>query len=278
MTEEKHMARHGIEELLELMRRLRDPQTGCPWDLKQDHASLLAHTLEEVYELADAVERGDVAQMRDELGDYLFQAVFYARIAEEQGHFDFGDVVDAIVGKLLRRHPHVFPDGTLASRRDARETPQTGAIRETWERLKAADRRERALGGLLDDVPLALPALQRAEKLQRRAASAGFDWADWRGVVAKLEEELEEVRVAAHGEDLAAREEELGDLLFCCVNLARHLGVNAENALRLANRKFEDRFRGVEEEIGRRGLALADCDLALLDGVWEEVKARARTR
>ena len=136
----------------------------------------------------------------------------------------------------------------------------------------------RALGGLLDDVPLALPALQRAEKLQRRAASAGFDWADWRGVVAKLEEELEEVRVAAQGEDLAAREEELGDLLFCCVNLARHLGVNAENALRLANRKFEDRFRGVEEEIGRRGLALADCDLALLDGVWEEVKARARTR
>lgn len=278
MTEEKRMGRHGIEDLLELMRRLRDPQTGCPWDLKQDHASLLAHTLEEVYELADAVERGDFAQMRDELGDYLFQAVFYAQIAEEQGHFDFGDVADAIVGKLLRRHPHVFPDGTLASRRDARETPQTGAIRETWERLKAADRRERALGGLLDDVPLALPALQRAEKLQRRAASAGFDWADWRGVVVKLEEELEEIRVAAHGEDLAAREEELGDLLFCCVNLARHLGVNAENALRRANRKFEDRFRGVEEEIGRRGLALADCDLALLDGVWEEVKARARAR
>ena len=272
------MGRQGIEDLLELMRRLRDPQTGCPWDLEQDHASLLAHTLEEVYELADAVERGDVAQLRDELGDYLFQAVFYARIAEEQGHFDFGDVVDAIVDKLLRRHPHVFPDGTLASRRDARETPQTGAIRETWERLKAADRRERALGGLLDDVPLALPALQRAEKLQRRAASAGFDWADWRGVVTKLEEELEEIRVAACGEDLAAREEELGDLLFCCVNLARHLGVNAENALRRANRKFEDRFRGVEEEIGRRGLALADCDLALLDGVWEEVKARARAR
>jgi nucleoside triphosphate diphosphatase len=272
------MPRHGIEDLLELMRRLRDPQTGCPWDLEQDHASLLAHTLEEVYELADAVERGDFAQMRDELGDYLFQAVFYARIAEEQGRFDFGDVTDAIVGKLLRRHPHVFPEGRLASRRGDGAAPDTGEIRANWERIKAEDRRGRELGGILDDVPLALPALQRAEKLQRRAASEGFDWSDWKGVVEKLEEELAEVRDAAAGGGQSAREEEIGDLLFTCVNLARHLGVNAENALRRANRKFEERFRGVEEEVRRRDLAMGDCDAALLDGIWEEVKGRMRGR
>jgi len=272
------MARHGIEDLLELMRRLRDPQTGCPWDLQQDYVSLLRHTLEEVYELADAVERGDHAQMRDELGDYLFQAVFYARVAEEQGRFDFGDVTDAIVAKLLRRHPHVFPDGTLASWRDPANSPDTGAIDEAWERMKGDDRRGRELAGILDDVPLAMPALQRAEKMQRRASAAGFDWAEWPGVVAKLEEELDEVRDAARSGSPDACEEELGDLLFCCVNLARHLGVNAENALRRANRKFEQRFRAVEQEIGRRGLAFAECDIALLDSVWDEVKAGARER
>lgn len=276
MTGETGMRRHDIGDLRELMRRLRDPHTGCPWDLTQDHASLLEHTLEEVYELADAVERGDSAQLRDELGDYLFQAVFYAQIAAENGDFDFDDVTDGIVRKLLRRHPHVFPDGTLASRRDPGCAPQTREIKATWERLKEEDRRGRALGAILDDVPMALPALQRAEKLQRRAASAGFDWTSWDGVVVKLEEELEEVREAARGDDASAREDELGDLLFCCVNLARHLGVNAENALRRANRKFETRFRAVEEEIRRRGLAIGDCELALLDSIWDEVKARSR--
>ena len=276
MNTEAGMARHGIGDLLELMRRLRDPQTGCPWDLKQDHASLLAHTLDEVYELADAVERADLAQLRDELGDYLFQAVFYAQIAAEQGAFDFEDVTDAIVKKLLRRHPHVFPDGTLASRREPGSVPDTREIKATWEKIKQADRRGRELGSVLDDVPLALPALARAEKLQRRAASAGFDWASWEGVVGKLEEELAELREAAGGEDALAREEELGDLLFCCVNLARHLGVNAENALRRANIKFESRFRGVEEEIASRGLALEDCDIGVLDRAWDEVKARER--
>lgn len=276
MKTEEEMRRHDIGDLLELMRRLRDPETGCPWDLKQDHVSLLEHTLEEVYELADAVERGDAVQMRDELGDYLFQAVFYAQVAAERGEFDFGDVTDGIVRKLLRRHPHVFPDGTLASRRAPGVAPATGDIKETWERIKEEDRRGRQLGAILDDVPTALPALQRAEKLQRRAASAGFDWASWEGVVAKLEEELGELRAAALGDDAGAREDELGDLLFCCVNLARHLGVNAENALRRANRKFETRFRAVEDEIRRRGLAVADCELALLDSVWDEVKARSR--
>lgn len=270
------MRRHDIGDLRELMRRLRDPETGCPWDLEQDHASLLEHTLEEVYELADAVERRDSAQMRDELGDYLFQAVFYAQIAAERGEFDFDDVTDGIVRKLLRRHPHVFPDGTLASSRDPGSAPQTHEIKATWERLKEEDRRGRELGAILDDVPTALPALQRAEKLQRRAASAGFDWASWDGVVEKLAEELGEVCEAARGDDARAREDELGDLLFCCVNLARHLGVNAENALRRANRKFETRFRAVEEEIRRRGLAIGDCELALLDSVWDEVKARSR--
>jgi nucleoside triphosphate diphosphatase len=269
------MTRHGIPELLELMRRLRDPQTGCPWDIGQDHVSLVPHTLEEVYELADAVARSDFAQMRDELGDYLFQAVFYAQIAAEQQRFDFDDVTHAIVEKLLRRHPHVFPDGTLASRREPGQTPETAAIKSTWERLKQDDRAQRAMSSVLDDVPMALPALQRAEKLQRRASGMGFDWSEWRGVLLKLDEEREELLAAAATGDLDACEDELGDLLFCCVNLARHLGVNAELALRRANLKFETRFRAIEEQLRARGLSMQDCDLQLLDSLWDEAK---RTR
>jgi len=267
--------RHDIAALRELMRRLRDPRTGCPWDLEQDHRSLVQHTLEEVYELADAVENGDYAQMRDELGDYLFQAVFYAQIASESGHFDFDDVTDTIVAKLLRRHPHVFPDGTLDSERSAAEATDPARVSERWERIKAEDRRARAQHGLLDDVPRALPALQRAEKLQRRAAGAGFDWDDAAGVVTKLEEELAELREAVAAGSLAARRDELGDLLFTCVNLARHLGVNAETALRGANAKFERRFRAMEEQLARQGRSMAQCDAATLDRLWNAAKSAA---
>ena len=271
------MARHGIDALRELMSRLRDPRDGCPWDLSQDWKSLLGHTLEEVYELADAVERNAVEQVRDELGDYLFQAVFYAQIAAERGLFDFDDATDAIVAKLLKRHPHVFPDGTLASRRPAGAEPDRERINATWEQIKQGDRRERAQHGVLDDVPLALPGLQRAAKLQKRAAGVGFDWPAVDGVYAKLEEEIAELREAARCGSVQARSDELGDLLFTCVNLARHLDVDAEQALRAANAKFERRFRAMESEVGAQGRALGECDAATLDSLWNSAKARERT-
>ncbi len=271
------MERYDIDDLCELMRRLRDPFSGCPWDLRQDHASLLEHTLEEVYELADAVGRGDDEAMRDELGDYLFQAVFHAQVAVERGAFDFGDVVHAIVAKLLRRHPHVFPDGTLDGRRDPGARVDEGAVRTLWERGKQDERSRRAQHGVLDDVPLALPALPRAAKLQRRAAGVGFDWADVAGVIDKLHEEIAELEVARRSSDPDATLEEFGDLLFSCVNLARHLGVDAEGALRHANMKFERRFRALEEEVQRRGLAWDACEPPLLDGIWETVKQRERS-
>ena len=266
------MSRYGIEDLRELMRRLRDPQSGCPWDLRQDHASLLEHTLEEVYEFADALARADDAAMRDELGDYLFQAVFHAQVAAERGAFDFGDVTDAIVAKLLRRHPHVFPDGTLGARRDPQARVEVHEVRADWERAKQEERGRRALHGVLDDVPLALPALPRAAKLQRRAAAVGFDWPEVSGVIAKLHEEIAELEQARAGADAVAIADELGDLLFSCVNLARHLGVDAESALRQANAKFEARFRALEQEVRRRGLAWEDCSEGVLDAIWEAVK------
>lgn len=267
------MDRYGIEELRQLMQRLRDPATGCPWDLAQDFGSLVRHTLEETYELVDAIEREDQRAIRDELGDYLFQAVFYAQIASERGLFDFDDVTRGIVAKLLRRHPHVFPDGTLASRREAGVVPQTQAIRETWERIKQSDRTARSEHSALDDVPLALPALARAEKLQRRASREGFDWRDWEGVMEKLAEETAELCEAARAGDAAAREEELGDLLFTCVNLARHLDVDAETALRRASAKFEQRFRTVERLALERGVELAAADAPSLDRLWRDAKA-----
>lgn len=266
------MTHYGMDDLIAVMRRLRDPETGCPWDLQQDFRSLVRHTLEEVYELADAIEHGDSEQVRDELGDYLFQAVFYAQIAEEEGLFSFAEVVGGIVGKLVKRHPHVFPQGTLHSSRNAELALDSSEIHEQWETIKDDDRRARALHSRLDDVPRALPAVQRAEKLQRRAARAGFDWTDWRGVVDKVHEEIEELMLVAEQGDASGCEQELGDLMFSCVNLARHLGVNAEVAMRGANAKFERRFRAMESELASRGLSPEDCDLATLDGLWEAVK------
>lgn len=266
--------RYRIDDLIALMARLRDPVDGCPWDLKQSWRSLLPHTLEEVYELADAVERDDAEAVRDELGDYLFQAVFYARIAAESGHFEFDDVTHAIVSKLLKRHPHVFPAGTLDSRRAPGETPDSAGIKATWERIKAADRRERALCSALDDVPSALPALQRAEKLQRRAATEGFDWRAPAGVFDKLQEEIAELQEAAAGGDAGRIEDEIGDLLFTCVNLARHLGAGPEAALRRANAKFEARYRALERELAEGGLAVRDCDDPRLEAEWQAAKRR----
>ena len=267
--------RYSLDDLLHLMGRLRDPQYGCPWDLKQDYASIVPHTLEEAYEVADAIERGDFAHLPGELGDLLFQVVYYSQLAREEGRFDFASVVDGITRKLIRRHPHVFPDGDLYGAPDLPRLEEA-AIKQRWEDIKAEERAEQAAApeqlSLLDDVPAALPALSRAAKLQKRAARVGFDWPEALPVVDKLREELDEVLEAMSENDAEAIAEEVGDLLFVCVNLARHLKVEPESALRAANRKFEQRFHYIEQALRDRSQAIENCSLEELDALWGEAK------
>ena len=247
-------AKRDIAELLELMARLRDPQSGCPWDLRQDFRSIAPHTLEEACEVIDAIEREDYRHLPEELGDLLFQVVFYAQLGRERGWFDFTTIVSGLIEKLLCRHPHVFPDGTLDSRRPRQAgAPNTDTIKDTWEQINQRERAPRGATGPLGEIPMTLSALARAAKLQKRAARTGFDWPDWAPVPAKIREELAEVEAAAATGDAAHIEEELGDLLFACVNLARHLGVDGDAALRGANRKFERRFAAM--------LAAMDADV-----------------
>lgn len=254
-----------VERLLAIMARLRDPQAGCPWDRAQDFRSIAPHTLEEACEVVDAIERGDMEALRDELGDLLFQVVFHARLAEEQGAFDLAGVAAAICDKLERRHPHVFAGATA----DGLGRPQ----RPDWERLKAAERAASGQAGALGDVPLALPALSRARKLGRRAAAAGFDWPDASGPRAKIEEELAELDQArAGGADRVRLAAELGDLLFSVVNLARHLELDPEAALRGANARFAQRFTCVERLLAARGGTLDGASPELLDALWTEAK------
>jgi MazG family protein len=254
------------------MARLRDPEHGCPWDLRQDFRSIAPYTIEEAFEVADAIERGDLDELRDELGDLLFQVVFHARMAEEAGAFAYPDVVDAVCDKMTRRHPHVFADETVA---DAEA--QTRA----WEAHKAREREARGPapdGSVLADVPRGLPALVRAQKLGRRAASVGFDWPDAAGAMDKIDEETREIRevLVESGGDEASRHEalteEIGDLLFAVVNVCRHVGVDAEGALRRANGKFERRFRAVEARLAADGRGPAETDLDEMDRLWDEVK------
>jgi len=266
---------YQLADLLHLMARLRDPQHGCPWDLQQDYASIVPHTLEEAYEVADAIERRDFAHLPGELGDLLFQVVYYSQLAREEGRFDFATVVDAITRKLVRRHSHVFPDGDLYG---SPELPRLdeAAIKQRWEQIKAEERAEQAAApeqlSLLDDVPHALPALSRAAKLQKRAAGVGFDWPEALPVVDKLHEELNEVLEAMSENDPQAIAEEIGDLLFVVVNLARHLKVDPENALRAANGKFERRFRFIEKALRDAGRSPESCDLEELDALWDAAK------
>ena len=231
---------YSIEDLKHLMARLRDPDTGCPWDTKQTFASIVPHTIEEAYEVADAIEQEDFPHLKDELGDLLFQVIFYARMGEEAGHFEFDGIVDHLVRKLVRRHPHVFPGGTLESRIDPDNRPDEAWIKESWERIKAEERAEKPVAetpaSRLDGIARTLPAMARAEKLQRRAARHGFDWPDIGPVFDKLHEEIDELKEAwqmaeAGTGDLDAVEDELGDLLFVCVNLARFLKVNPHSTL-----------------------------------------------
>ncbi len=247
-----------ITPLANVMAQLRDPDTGCPWDIEQDFASIAPYTIEEAYEVADAIERNDMDDLRDELGDLLLQVAFHARIAEQAGHFALQDVIDAITQKMIRRHPHVFGEG--ARREDGHAQ---------WEVIKAAERAEKEPDpSALSGVAVALPALLRAEKLQKRAARTGFDWPDQVGVVAKIEEELEEV---LNAETRDHKEEEIGDLLFAVVNFARHLKIDPEAALRRANHKFDRRFRGMEDMAGD---AFAGLSLEEKEALWQAVKAR----
>ncbi|WGV19081.1 nucleoside triphosphate pyrophosphohydrolase [Pseudomonas putida] len=269
---------YTLEDLLHLMARLRDPQYGCPWDLKQNYASIVPHTIEEAYEVADTIERGDFEHLQGELGDLLFQVVYYSQLAREEGRFEFDGVVDSITRKLIRRHPHVFPTGELYAPVDAPSLSEA-QVKSRWEEIKAEERAEKSQPeqlSLLDDVPAALPALSRAAKLQKRAATVGFDWPAALPVLDKVREELDEVLQAMADGDADALEDEIGDLLFATVNLARHLKHDPEHALRRANRKFERRFRFIEQALRDSGRPIEDCNLDELDALWGEAKRQEK--
>ena len=268
--------RYTIEDLTYLMQRLRDPQTGCPWDLQQSFASIVPSTLEEAYEVADAIETGDFEHLREELGDLLFQVIFYSQLGSEEQRFDFAEVVSGLVAKLVRRHPHVFPLGTLESEVQPGTTAHDSAIKARWESLKQEERVAKGKRATLDDIPVSLAALTRAQKLQKRAAGVGFDWPDVGGALAKVDEEILEVREALAANDRAGLEEELGDLLFAVVNVSRHLQIDAEQALRAASRKFEGRFRQIETGLSERQLTPQTATLAQMDALWDEIKQRQK--
>ena len=260
-----------LERLLAIMARLRDAEDGCPWDQAQTFATIAPYTVEEAYEVADAVERGNLSDLKDELGDLLLQVVFHARMAEEQGAFDFADVARAINDKMVRRHPHVFADESYASLADQKDG---------WEALKAAERAGKASGptSLLDDVPVGLPGLTRAVKLSKRAATVGFVWPTVQEVVAKLHEEVGELLVEVEAGDMAKAREELGDVLFVAANLARTLDIDPEDAVRYTNAKFVRRFQYVEQRLAERGKTPAQSDLAEMDALWDAAKAAERAK
>jgi nucleoside triphosphate diphosphatase len=266
-----------IGRLIEIMAALRAPGTGCPWDLAQNFSTIAPYTLEEAYEVADAIGRGDLADLKDELGDLLLQVVFHTRIAEEQRAFDFGDVVQAITEKLVRRHPHVFGDERSA-------TPQ--AVEGLWERIKAEEKAARNGGrqqGALAGVPVALPALSRALKLQEKASKVGFDWNDPHAVLRKIREEADEIEAALGGASAGQASSapqaaaEVGDLLFAAVNLARHLRADPEALLRATNQKFERRFAAIEHALAGKGKTPSQASLEEMDALWEQAKTQERT-
>jgi MazG family protein len=256
----------AIERLITIMERLRDPKTGCPWDREQKFSTIAPYTIEEAYEVADAIERGDLDDLKSELGDLLFQVVFHAQLAREQGSFEFDDVVHAISEKLERRHPHVFADAKIASADEQNVA---------WENHKRKERAARNVdASVLDDVPVALPALTRAAKLGKRASGAGFDWPNLDGVLEKIDEELSELRAAIRAQSAREIQSEVGDLLFSIANLGRHLQVDLETALRQTNAKFERRFRYVETVLRQNGKATKDATLAEMDALWDKAKAQ----
>lgn len=287
---------YNLQDLLYLMERLRHPEHGCPWDLKQDYKSIMSHTLEEAYEVADAIERENKQDLKDELGDLLFQVIFYSQLGKEEQAFEFSDVVDNIVQKLVRRHPHVFPNGELRAFFPEGTRFTDEQIKSQWEAIKAEERRLKKANepetesgtfipkqhSLLGDIPNSMPALNRAEKLQKRASQHGFDWTEVEDVFAKVEEELQELRHEldiAKGKDLRDPEvhqrlnDEMGDLLFCCVNLSRFLKVRSDEALQSTNEKFLKRFQWIEKTLHERGDKVDDASLEELDALWDQAKA-----
>ena len=279
---------YTLEDLLFVMSRLRDPQTGCPWNCQQTFQTIAPYTLEEAYEVVDAIERGDLDHLEEELGDLLFQVVYHARMAEEQQRFDFLNVVSGLVDKLIRRHPHIFPDGTLNSPAalnlptaltlSTEERPELSAadVRETWQEIKSQEKAEKAQEQksvlVLDGIPANLPALVIAQKLQQRAARVNFDWPDVQPVLAKLREELDEIEAAIAGGNQNEVREEVGDFLFAATNLARHLDVDAEQAVRGCNQKFRDRFAFIEQAVKAQGKVMEECTLKELDALWDQAK------
>lgn len=268
------MNRYSLDDLILLMARLRDAAYGCPWDLQQDFASIAPYTVEEAHEVADAIARRDMPGLRGELGDLLFQVLFHARMAEEQGLFDLGDVIDGLVSKMLRRHPHVFPDGRVDGERRRHDAHDIAAIKTHWEATKKTEKQAAGehIDSVLDGVLLGQPALARAQKLQKKAARVGFDWPDISGVTEKLHEEVAELEQALASGDAVHVGEEIGDMLFTLVNLARKQGLDAEALARAANLKFETRFRKVEAILAMRGVPLDGAGLATLDAAWDEAK------
>ncbi len=265
---------NNIEQLLTIMQQLRNPEGGCPWDKKQTFQSIVTHTIEEAYEVADAIEKKDFTELKSELGDLLFQVVFYAQLAKEQNLFEFKDIIDTLSEKLIRRHPHVFSESEFADEQ---------AVDANWEAEKEKERAlkaqtENKQESVLDNIPSALPALNRAYKIQKRCARVGFDWNTLTPVVDKIKEEIDEVLVEVQRDDLSEQqkqariEDELGDLLFANVNLVRHLHCNPEQVLRQANNKFEKRFRLVELQVLKQGRQMADCSLQELERIWQEIK------
>ncbi len=264
--------RYEISDLMRVLERLRDPESGCPWDVEQTFKSIVPSTLEECYELAEAIEQEDYPHVAEELGDVLFQVVFYAQMGKEQGLFGFDDIVHTLVDKLVRRHPHVFRGGEIEAFVDG--TLQVDEVLQGWEEIKQTERDAKSQSGVLADLPLALPALPRAQKLQKRLARVGFDWHESNSVLEKLQEELQELQAAVADGSSEGIEEEMGDVLFTCVNLARHLNVDAESSLRRSSQKFETRVVEMECIARDRGENFSELDKNAQEKLWNEAKRR----
>jgi len=260
---------YTLNDLLALMRRLRNPKSGCPWDIKQNYETIAPCTIEEAYEVVDAIDRKDFSHLKEELGDLLFQVVFYAQLGDEDGYFDFNDIVDALTTKLIRRHPHVFPNGNLNDEVVAQALSDE-QIKTSWETIKQTERINKGKHKILADVPVGLPALTRGEKLQKRASKHGFDWENAQDVMLKMHEELHELELEMKKDPSSeAAVEELGDMFFTCMNLARHLGVSSESIVRKANAKFESRFNFVE---ANAGCPVDNLTAEKMNVLWEKSK------
>ena len=281
--------RYSIRDLTYLMARLRDPETGCPWDKEQTFATIVPHTLEEAYEVADTIEREDWDHLKEELGDLLFQVIYYSQMADEKGWFNLDDVADELVNKMVRRHPHVFAEGELYPAENETITAtevDEAQVKQRWDEIKAEEKAKKAASetsdhqqtkpSVLGDIPVGLPALTRAAKIQKKASKVGFDWPDIQGVLDKVREELEEVEEAVAADNLPEAQKEFGDLLFAATNLSRYLKKDPESALRGTNRKFEFRFAYIEQQLQKAGLSFDDVDLAQMDQWWDEAKQLER--